>query len=88
MNAMDQTIAGAFLERAQFASPKGSLSQAKGQRSNINFHHESYTTRMLNLFLTTELSNMVIVILTFTRLVSLLVSFYFPVTASTHLMGE
>ncbi len=50
MNAMDQTIAGAFLERAQFASPKGSLSQAKGQRSNINFHHESYTTRMLNLF--------------------------------------
>ncbi len=52
MNAMDQTIAGAFLERAQIASPKGSLSQAKGQRSNINFHHESYTIRMLYLFLT------------------------------------
>ncbi len=51
MNAMDKTIAGAFLERAQYASPKGSLSQAKGQRSNTNFHHESYTTRMeLNFF--------------------------------------
>lgn len=49
MNAMDKTIAGAFLERAQYASPKGSLSQAKGQRSNTNFHHESYTTRMLSL---------------------------------------
>jgi len=31
---MDQTIAGAVLERAHIASPKGSLSQAKGQRSN------------------------------------------------------
>lgn len=47
MNAMDETIAGAFLERAQLASPKGSLSQAKGQRSKINFHHESYTTRRM-----------------------------------------
>lgn len=37
MNAMDQTIAGAVLERAHIASPKGSLSQAKGQRSNTAF---------------------------------------------------
>lgn len=50
MNAMDNTIAGAVLERAHFASPKGSLSQAKGQRSNINFQHESYTTRMFSFF--------------------------------------
>lgn len=50
MNAMDNTIAGAVLERAHFASPKGSLSQAKGQRSNINFQHESYTIRMFFFF--------------------------------------
>lgn len=50
MNAMDNTIAGAILERAHFASPKGSLSQAKGQRSNISFQHESYTTRMFSFF--------------------------------------
>ncbi len=35
---MDQTIAGAVLERAHNASPKGSLSQAKGQRSNSSFY--------------------------------------------------
>ena len=37
MNAMDQTIAGAVLERAHIASPKGSLSQAKGQRRFFHF---------------------------------------------------
>ncbi len=40
---MDQTIAGAVLERAQFASPKGSLSQAKGQRSNNSYFKRCHT---------------------------------------------
>jgi len=40
---MDQTIAGAVLERAHIASPKGSLSQAKGQRSNNSFFKRCHT---------------------------------------------
>jgi len=75
MNAMDQTIAGAVLERAQFASPKGSLSQAKGQRSNINFHHERYTNRMFTLSSTSI--NGICYSDVFPRLVPQLVSFLF-----------
>jgi len=34
LNAVDKTIAGAFSGESALASPKGSLSQAKGQKGN------------------------------------------------------
>ncbi len=57
MNAMDQTIAGAFSgESAKHAPPKGSLSQAKGQKGNKNGDCQAATrnTEYRSLFIYVE----------------------------------